>query len=171
MRRRWEPSWEPLSVDPNGRPGTPRDSETRTLTPDRHSWTPMDTAWRSTDQEVGCSSRPGRAGKNLAPQGLSVPHRPRDLLTFGSHPSGPKVSGGKVSHANPARTPTIHGDTLCRGGSTPIRPTSTTWRLARRYRERSGGLGLLARRRGSAVAGPSSTSEPAACSDHRVQLL
>jgi hypothetical protein len=30
---------------------------------------------------------------------------------------------------------------------------------------------LLARRRGSAVAGPSSTSEPAACSDHRVQLL
>jgi hypothetical protein len=31
--------------------------------PNALMWTLMDAAWRSTDQEVGCSSRPGRAGE------------------------------------------------------------------------------------------------------------
>jgi len=41
-------------------------------------WTPVDTAWRSTDQKVGGSSPSGRAGKPLCWQGISpwTPHGP-----------------------------------------------------------------------------------------------
>jgi hypothetical protein len=45
----WEPSWEPTAVDGSGR-----------------LWTPVDTAWRSTDQKVGGSSPSGRATETLA---------------------------------------------------------------------------------------------------------
>jgi hypothetical protein len=35
-------------------------------------WTPMDTAWPSTDQEVGCSSRPGRARQKPLVEAVSA---------------------------------------------------------------------------------------------------
>ena len=48
-------------------------------------WTPMDTAWRFTDQKVGDSSPSGRAAEVLVLQGVHV--ESLDLLTLGSHPS------------------------------------------------------------------------------------
>jgi len=45
-RPRWEPIWEPTALDFCGR-----------------LWTPVDTAWRSTNQEVGGSSPSGRAAE------------------------------------------------------------------------------------------------------------
>ena len=59
----WEPSWEPFFVDLSGRLWTPVDERARRSVPHGRSWTPADAAWRSTDQEVGCSSRPGRAAE------------------------------------------------------------------------------------------------------------
>ena len=50
-------------MDSNERQWTLMDSKTLTSWLYGLSWTSLDTAWRSTDQEVGCSSRPGRAGE------------------------------------------------------------------------------------------------------------
>jgi len=68
--RRW--TREPNRSNPHGPP-----------------WTPTDTAWTSTDQEVGCSRRPGRAveipcssrGFDVSPCSSKGPSR----ATFGSH--------------------------------------------------------------------------------------
>ena len=57
----WEPSWEPFFADSTGRPWTPVDSKALRSSALAILWTPVDPVWRSTDQEVGCSSRPGRA--------------------------------------------------------------------------------------------------------------
>ena len=65
----WEPSWEPFSLDWCGRRWTPVEPEASSSSLYGHPWTSVDTAWRSTDQEVGCSSRPGRAIDSLAVAG------------------------------------------------------------------------------------------------------
>jgi len=59
QRSGWEPSWEPFGVDRGGHVWTLVESEANCSA--TYGRTPMDAAWRSTDQEVGCSSRPGRA--------------------------------------------------------------------------------------------------------------
>jgi hypothetical protein len=64
-RLRWEPSWEPFGVDRGGRAWTLVESEAYCWAIYGRMWTTTDTAWGSTDQEVGCSSRPGRAEEIL----------------------------------------------------------------------------------------------------------
>jgi len=73
-------------VDDAGRPWTPMESKALSKRPNALLWTLMDSAWRSTDQEVGCSSRPGRAAvsRSLTPG----PWVPLD------------ESGGKEGHGN-----------------------------------------------------------------------
>jgi hypothetical protein len=56
-------SWEPFSVDPVGWLWKQVDSKAHDSRLRGRSWTSVDAAWTSTDQEVGCSSRPGRAGE------------------------------------------------------------------------------------------------------------
>jgi hypothetical protein len=62
--RNREPGWEPFAVDNAGRLWTPMESKALTKRPNALLWTLMDAAWRSTDQEVACSSRAGRALRN-----------------------------------------------------------------------------------------------------------
>jgi hypothetical protein len=60
----WEPSWEPSVVDAREPLWTPTDSEPFRSGVCGLPWTPVDTAWRSTDQKVGGSSPSGRATRN-----------------------------------------------------------------------------------------------------------
>jgi hypothetical protein len=67
-------------------------------------WTPTDTAWTSTDQEVGCSRRPGRAveipcssrGFDVSPCSSKGPSR----ATFGSHSLDRTSSIREITLAN-----------------------------------------------------------------------
>ena len=81
----WEPSWEPFAVDDAGRPWTPMESKALNTRPNALLWTLMDAAWRSTDQEVGCSSRPGRARYN-----------PQVRENFSRYPYG--LNGQEMGH-------------------------------------------------------------------------
>jgi hypothetical protein len=65
-----EPSWEPSSVDSSGQPRTQADSKAVRSGRSGQPWTAVDTAWRSTDQEVGGSSPSGRASKGLLRRGF-----------------------------------------------------------------------------------------------------
>jgi hypothetical protein len=67
-----EPSWEPFPVDDGGRPWTPVDSKARRAGAHGLAWTPLDTAWRSTDQEVGGSSPSGRAAETVVAQQIRL---------------------------------------------------------------------------------------------------
>jgi hypothetical protein len=103
----WEPCWEPFSAYPHGQPWTLVDSKARRSGMDGPLWTPMDTAWRSTDQEVGCSSRPGRAARGLADghfwplsrfPGLAADNR---LITF--HAPGPRRVTAQCTFGSPRK--------------------------------------------------------------------
>ena len=94
----WEPSWEPFSLDWCGRRWTPVEPEASSSSLYGHPWTSVDTAWRSTDQEVGCSSRPGRATENpcssrgcclCAPRRWDMAGQPLGAI----HPIGLRRSG------------------------------------------------------------------------------
>jgi len=63
-------------VDVGGQTWIPVDSKARRSSAYGPSWTPMDAAWRSTDQKVGGSSPSGRAAEVLSPQGLVLDRRP-----------------------------------------------------------------------------------------------
>jgi hypothetical protein len=67
---RWEPSWEPFSVDWCGRLWTPVESRAFVSGLCGLLWTAVDAACRSTDQKVGDSSSPGRANESVVPQGI-----------------------------------------------------------------------------------------------------
>jgi hypothetical protein len=58
---RWEPSWGPFTVDARGKPRTPEDSGAHIFRREGPRWTPMETPWSSTDQEVEGSSPSERA--------------------------------------------------------------------------------------------------------------
>jgi hypothetical protein len=62
----WEPSWEPSAVASPGSLWAPVDLKARRTGLCGRAWTPVATDWRSTDQEVACSSRAGRAGIPVA---------------------------------------------------------------------------------------------------------
>jgi hypothetical protein len=98
----WEPSWEPFAMDHDGRPWTPMESKALSKRPNALLWTLMHAAWQSKDQEVGCSSRPGRAdeipcssrGFDVLRCSLKGPSR----ATFGSH-SPDRTSPGDITLA------------------------------------------------------------------------
>jgi len=75
-----EPSWEPFAVDCGERPWTSVDSKGRCPSATGPPRTRMDPAWPSTDQEVGCSSRPGRAAE--------IPCSSRGVRSLGGPPTG-----------------------------------------------------------------------------------
>jgi hypothetical protein len=58
------PSWEPFAVDSCDRAWTAVESKARRFGLCGLPGTPVDTVWRSTDQEVGGSSPSGRAERN-----------------------------------------------------------------------------------------------------------
>jgi hypothetical protein len=101
----WEPSWEPSLVDGAGRPWTPMGSKALDTRPNALLWTPVDTAWRSTDQEVGCSSRPGRA--------IEIPCSSRRFRLFRDGPPGPGPHLVRIWSAfGPGRRPTRESHTI-----------------------------------------------------------
>lgn len=53
----WEPSCEPFAVDGDGQVWTLMDSQAHRLWPCGRPWTPFDTVWSSTDQNVGPAAR------------------------------------------------------------------------------------------------------------------
>ena len=63
-------------------------------------WTAVDTAWRSTDQEVGGSSPSGCTNETSANTGASPLDGLVDLLTFGSHSREPSVVGSTIRPTN-----------------------------------------------------------------------
>ena len=79
----WEPSWEPFAVDLCGRLWTPEESKASRSGLNGRLWTPVDTACRSTDQEVGGSSPSGCTATLAKPKLLNsfgfaktVPRKP-----------------------------------------------------------------------------------------------